>query len=140
MGGRKNLVGKKKNQICSKLSEMVRKLDKNSFWIFGDPPTPPSQFFCQKKKLFEIARKIVDNYFRIFGTNLPPPKKKGSKIKELKCIPKCLKWRWCQPKIISWRKKIPLPLPLRLRLSTSIKPKFKMNTIAYRLVSLNNGI
>ena len=94
-----------KNQSCSKLPEMARKLVEHDFWNFYPPPQKNwrTTNFCQKlkkSKLFKIAwngEKTSQKWFLDF---LAPPKKKlggvqhlMSEMKKIKVVQNCLKWR-----------------------------------------------
>ena len=70
-------VKNEKNQSCSKLHEMARKVVKNDFWIFWPPyqnnrtPTIKKKLVKNEKnqscsKLSEMARKLVENEFWTF--------------------------------------------------------------------------
>ena len=59
-----------KNQICSKLPEMAKKLVENNFWGFS--PLPP------QKQLAVMARQLVQYYFQTFLHN--PPKQNWGKM------------------------------------------------------------
>ena len=113
MGGRKKFVPKWKNQSCSKLPEMARKIDQNGFSDFWTPPPTKKKCGDEKKfgqkcknqscfKLPEMARKLIKIDFRIFDPSprfLPPKKwnmgtkKNLVKNEKIKVVLDCLKWQ-----------------------------------------------
>ena len=101
------MVKNEKNQSCSKLPEMARKLVENDFfWLFRPPPQKnllAVQKFLVKNeknqscsKLPEMTRKLVENNF---GFLRPQPEKKGTK-KWLSKITK--KWKKSKLSKIAW--------------------------------------